>query len=783
MKNYPLYLVFLCALTGSFIGAYFLVNTLNILYLLALSLIILIILPIVTTRIMSMSIVITAIFLLNTKLERENFLKEQDTFCHRKAPFHARIISESNKIDGKSSLLIEINKKKVLLHLAQASSALPFKAGQEILFKKELQPFYKATSPADFDGQRYSLVHGIMCSAFIRDAALITVVGEHEPSLFSRISLEIKKRIKDSLVPHQASLLLALIFGDTTLFSSEQKDFYARIGAQHLLAVSGLQVSLLFFLCFFLFLPVFALILPSQHCHRAHALSASLSFILIWFFVFLANAPMSAVRAALMTSFLIIPLFIAKSIKVHDAYFASGIFILMIFPLAILDIGFLLSYAAVFGLITAHSQSKALLKSLKFRFLLMHHVFWLALASLAAFLATLPFLAVFFGSISPLSALANSVLLPFATLLQAPAIISGLVGAATKSVFLIKIAAYCALIIEILAEILSKELGFLVYFPLWPSWLLFFPLCGLFLLFLWILQARLSLAIFSSILIIIPIAYFLLSHENGLVMYSLPVGQGDATLIRMPSGHSILVDAGGPSFDSPDIDPAKTVILPLFKRLGIHKLDILLITHPDPDHIGGSFSLLNEIKVGEIWQSGFRPGHPLTHRLEKLALEKKIPIKRTRALFGSHSFGETKLELIAPITNNHSDYYEEEKANNNSIVIRISYKNIHILLPGDIELESEKRLIASKSQLKADLLKAPHHGSKTSSSEEFIAAVKPEAVIFSTGRNNRFSFPHKEVEERMKARGIKRYNTAYDGLITVHINDNGMKIKAFSDAL
>ncbi len=209
----------------------------------------------------------------------------------------------------------------------------------------------------------------------------------------------------------------------------------------------------------------------------------------------------------------------------------------------------------------------------------------------------------------------------------------------------------------------------------------------------------------------------------------------------------------------------------------MNKLDVLAITHPDADHILGSFAIMDNFKINEIWLSSKTIKNDNLEAFLKKALSKNIPIKSINNILGENKFGDTILEVLAP-----KEYDHKLSINNNSLVIKISFANKTLLWPGDIEDEAEEKLLLSQANIKADILKAPHHGSKTSSTKEFIEAVMPKIVIFSTGINNRFGFPHKEVLERYSKKQVKIFDTAQDGEIIIEISKENFSVNTFKQS-
>ena len=699
--------------------------------------------------------------------------------------FQGLITETSLRADGSKKLLVSIYNLKTpiraIITLYDSAAALKLSSGQEIIIKSRLSPMAKPLSPVYFDAYRYGLAHNIHARASINNSRDIFIANKLPAFSFGSLRQHIREKILNACTPHQSAILLALILGETSLFVEEQRDLYESLGAQHLLAVSGLQVTLIAALVFFLLLPFFALCIGPPHTHRSYILAALVTFVLLWFFVGLCQWPKSAVRAALMSTMMLMPIIFSRRLDLFDALFGSGLLCLIFDPLAGLDIGFLLSYSAVLGLLWAHSASVGLREKIASHTRLGAWFLALALSSCAAFLATLPVITFFFGTVSPLSALANLVLVPIASFMQIPAILFSALGILLSWPWLIKIAAFCACVIEIIAEPLAKFLGSSFYWPALSAWSLLFFCTGIFLFFIALLRPQIILFILSLLLILIMPVELFLKKPPTLQVRILPVGQGDASLFSFPSGHHMLIDAGGQVVGR--FDPGLSIVVPTLRRQGVKSLDILVITHPDPDHILGAFAVLENIQVKEIWHSGFRPDHPLSERFLALAGEKNIIIKNTHDILGSHFLGSTLIEVLAPNPAHNLPYEPELSANNNSLVLKITHENIALLWPGDIEAIGENLLIAKNNNLSAQILKAPHHGSKTSSTPNFISRVNPKFVIYSTGVLNKYNFPHEEVKTRYQNHGAKSYDTAVNGEITIKIGANNLAVSTFVPGL
>jgi competence protein ComEC len=249
------------------------------------------------------------------------------------------------------------------------------------------------------------------------------------------------------------------------------------------------------------------------------------------------------------------------------------------------------------------------------------------------------------------------------------------------------------------------------------------------------------------------------------------VGQGDSALVTMPDGATLLVDAGGNTMDSAR-RIGETVVSEYLWWRGLSEIDYVLATHADADHIDGLNDVLENFKV----RGAFIARRPLDD-------PEFAKFSQTLARTKTHSetieagdvirFGDVTVSVLWPPVGG------EKSTNNDSIVLRIQYGERSILLTGDIEQAAERSLLASQQQLHAEVIKVPHHGSKTSSTEGFVAATKPQLAIISVGRTSRFGHPHKEVVERWQSNGTTVLTTGNSGTITVTTDGHELTLKTF----
>jgi competence protein ComEC len=262
----------------------------------------------------------------------------------------------------------------------------------------------------------------------------------------------------------------------------------------------------------------------------------------------------------------------------------------------------------------------------------------------------------------------------------------------------------------------------------------------------------------------------------------LDVGQGDAALLDLPDGTAMLIDAGGNPQGGPD--PGERVLVPLLAARRREHIQTLVLTHPHPDHYGGLEAVLGKLRVTELWDSGQATRewqHSGTseraRELLQRAAERGARVLGPEQLCGrARTFGQAQVRVLSPCPSFDPGY----DPNDNSLVLHVSYAGRSILFAGDIEAYAEDRLVRSQ-QLRADVLKVAHHGSRTSSSEAFVRAVQPRIAVVSAGAANTFGHPHPEVMERLRRqvpqvidlgeRGGTIVDVAASGQLSVHTTE------------
>jgi competence protein ComEC len=281
------------------------------------------------------------------------------------------------------------------------------------------------------------------------------------------------------------------------------------------------------------------------------------------------------------------------------------------------------------------------------------------------------------------------------------------------------------------------------------------------------------------------------SAVSKLTVHFLDVGQGDSAFIIFPRGRTMLVDGGGELQLSPnrsvndDIDGAQfsegafsigeAVVSRFIWSLGRTRVDYLCATHADADHIGGLSAVARNFRVGELIIGHAPDNDPEFDFLARTVRRNRIPVSMVQAGERFDIDGVT-VEVMWPPPASGTPV---TSGNNDSVVLRLAYGPVSVLLTGDIEQAAEESLVASHADLRADILKVPHHGSKTSSSEAFINAVNPKYAVISVGERSRFGHPHASVVNRYVASGVRILQTGVSGTVTVEIDRDTYRVKTY----
>lgn len=537
-----------------------------------------------------------------------------------------------------------------------------------------------------------------------------------------------------------AGMIMGLTIGSRRLITAEQWKIMQGTGTNHLMAISGLHIGLVagfaFFIASFLWRCSHKLILLIPVPQMAAFCSLFTAFL----YSGLAGFSLPTQRAVLMIAIFLLGILLRKNVPPWQAWCFSLLTILVLNPFSSLSDSFWLSFGAV-AIIIYGVSGRIYPKSLWWKW---GRTQWVVTLGL------LPMTLLFFHQISWIGFIANLIAIPWVGFIVLPLSLLG----SLFLLFLPSIGHWVLKLAEISLECLWSMLSLLASLP-HVQWNFYFPNM-LFLLAvtigaLLLLAPRGIPGKWLGVFWIIPL--FLWKPSTPKVgeiwMTLLDVGQGLSTVIR--TQHHILLYDTGVRYDK-EFDMGQAVIIPFLRASGIKKIDQLVISHGDNDHIGGANSILKVIPIKKI----------STSVPERFPGNNVISCQKGQ----KWEWDGTVFEFLYPPPQ------LQNRGNNSSCVLRITHGQHRILLTGDIEKESERYLLQNHEKLKADILIVPHHGSRTSSTLEFVNAVKPLYALFTTGYKNRYHFPHAVVEDRYRKAGSILLDTSKVGSISFILKKN-----------
>ena len=590
------------------------------------------------------------------------------------------------------------------------------------------------TIPNTFNYKKYLKSKKIYYT-FKADA--LEIVGDNS-NFYYQFKHWLSKRIESI---DDTGYIKAFVLGSKSEIDEEVFKTYQNNGITHLFAISGMHISL--------FSSILLFLLKKIHLKDNQAYPIILLFLLGY--TFLVSFTASVVRA--FTLYLL--LYLNKRLKLGATttriFIYAIVLILLLNPFFILDIGFLYSSLTSFGLILFSDYLKTSNKVLA-----------LFKVSLIALLFSLPITINNFYEYNFLSILANIVIVPLVSTIIYPLSLITLILP-----FFHPILKFFLTILETISTILSSITWFKIILPKMPWFLI---ISYYFIIYLIFKAKKKRCVIF---LIILLLGYKLsFNFDNNFYVYYLDVGQGDSILLISPrSRKAILIDTGGKKSVSYNEFPTNEYhisnnIITFLKSINIGKINTLITTHGDYDHMGESLNIVNNFKVGNVI---LNCGSLNELEQNLITLLDKKHIKYSKCI--------NQLD-ISPIKLYFLNSGEYDNENDNSNVIYAKLNDYKFMFMGDAGVEKEEDILNKYNISVIDVLKIGHHGSKTSSSKEFITKIKPKYSIISVGKNNRYGHPNKEVLENLK--DSKIYRTDQDGSIMFKIKNNKLKIKTCS---
>ena len=650
--------------------------------------------------------------------------------------------------------------------------------GQVLLFSAKVHKIRNFGTPGTFDLENFWALRGIMtrasCSSPL-EVVFLKGSATKPPGFWQRFYIatsSLRRDVIETIFSHAPSreigaVAVALVTGSRAWLSKDLRQLFSASGLGHIFAVSGLHMAIVAALPFFL-LKFLARAIPWLLLRVDIAkISWALAVFSCGFYCLLAGLSPSSLRAFVMIASLALCMMLERKTRIESGLVVAAWLLLLASPFYLFDISFQLSFLLVFFLIHIGRAIEIKVPEIKRRPLVRFIV-----VSVLAFVVSSPLASFYFQRLNPWAVPLNIICIPALELLTLPALFAG-------TFFLFFYPDIGQVFFDLSFQAIDLMLLLTNYFT-GPFWLNHFviPPTPWELAMIMMILLVLPLSLFRkrwrplalSLFIVLVSAHFLTSylriHRSSLLLHVVDVGQGLCQVLELPGGGCMVVDTGG--FRNSDFDVGSRVVAPYLRRLGIEKIDILAISHPDTDHIGGAESILKQFQVGRIWLNTDENWH--NEHYKKFIYEvwkKGVPIRR---FSGSDKlYLENGLSIECIFQRNSSAF----SRNDRGLVIRLLFKGRGLLLPADIEKRRESLILAEGLNIGADVIVVPHHGARRSSSLPFLRRVSPRVAVCSCGYKNPFHHPARQVVERYRALGITFFRTDQAGTVDIKIAGDG----------
>ncbi len=618
-------------------------------------------------------------------------------------------------------------------------------------------------NPRGFDYRAYLAERGIDATLSLRSTALIRHAGARRPLHWSEhLVLPMRRLVRDAvrnnLRGERAGLLLGLLLGEKERIADDVRADFRKSGLAHVLVVSGMHVGII---ALIILNALYLLPLPRACCRV-------MTMVFLLFYALLTQLYPPVMRAVLVACIVLGGALVERDVDAYNALGWAALIIMILWPLRLLGLSFQLSFVATLAMVALHGP---LIRLLPDRWCsagapLGRFVMQPLCVSLAAQLATVPILALHFQEWAPIGLGLHLLVAP----LLAVALALGLVTVGVYAVDPLLSLAFNGANYWVLGALISlveqgaNGPGSLVDVPRPDiAFLVFFALLLILVPFMASHRAVRKMSLLALLVWLNIALWSYVLRDRTLEVFFLDVGQGDAAVVRMPNGRVLVVDGGQ---RSTHFDYGARVLRPFLSAHNIRHVDVVVASHPHSDHVGGLVALLESVSVGHYVDSGQVYDSWTARRLHALINERGIVYHRAAAGDRLQGLGDVEGLVLHPSISFVDAAGDTPRGvNNGSIVLKLRYGTVEILLTGDVERETDRALLAWGEHLQADVLKVAHHGSSTSSSLPFIRGVGPQWAIISVGTFNRFGHPADSVLRALCDAGAQVVRTDLHGAI------------------
>ena len=689
---------------------------------------------------------------------------------------HLLLYVDIHRVSQKRKTIACSGRVRLYIKLSQEWEDTFFRCPQEskIRFISTLKDPPDFNNPGCFNFPEFLKTEQVLYTTSINSPMALEIIPDNSLSP-ARAFSTLRSSLEETVFRHfsdadglneKGVFINALILGNRGYLDDETIKPLRRAGLMHITAISGFHIWIIGVLTFFLL----------RLCRLDHRWVIVATVLMMLFYWSVSGGRSSTTRAVIIAVVYLVSKLIARKTWLGNNLALAAFVILLFNPLDIFNPGFQLTFAAVISISICYQPIKKNLSLLKF----------LApplAASIAAQIGVLPLVAWHFNIVNLHSALSSLVIAPFA-------------AAAIFFSFLFLIAGqFIPIINSLLVHLMSLTYGvflevadfthsafqtslrlpsppillILIYYLMVAAWLLAeikvrekndYLSRGLYAAGLAALVAAVSMIIIN------PTAQ---PAEGKYVLHAIDVGQADSWFLQTPKGKGILIDGGGSPVG--DFDIGEHVVSPALWHLGFRRIEAILATHADADHMEGLLSVISNFQVGEIWLHLPREKPLLLKKLLLIAKKRNIPVNLVTEGVVKH-VDDVTIKFLSPPQ---EGFAGKHSANNNSTIARISFSQGSVLVTGDAELPAIKKVWRTHPlQLKSDVLLLPHHGSSDALFPPFISSVAPKVALVGVGRNNIFGFPHPLVKKELGRQNIPLLQTDKLGMISLEFRPDGI---------
>lgn len=631
--------------------------------------------------------------------------------------------------------------------------------GKRIRISGEISVPSKSRNPKLFDYQLYLKSNDIYTIATSAASGIKVMPAKIRviPNLLSRFKFGFIEKLSKHMDEQSVGLLVGVLFGDKNYMDQDIYDAFQKNGTAHILSVSGIHIAIIYGFLESLF-----------NKKNSKVKDVFIAAVLLMYAALSEFSPPVSRSVFMIIVYIASKLFFRRYDLTSSTSF-TALALMLQNPFVLFNTGFQLTYAAVFSIAAVQPfiENKIKIKNKASELIGPMIAVNAGLIPITAYIFNYFSWSSFFMNIPVI--ILSDIILPIGFFLMILSFLGGylFIFACLTEEFLIKS------MIWINKLTVNEGIGF-INIPS-PSVIVIFAYYLV--LFYFASELRITfkpknreklIAFVLGGLLILCIAVPNFKNEKDIIF--LDVGQGDCIHVRTPKGRNILIDGGGSK--DPKYDVGKRILLPYLYKNGAYKIDLAVISHFDTDHYQGIYSIMKEMKIDRM--ASFE-GNRITHK--KLMDEMKTYCSEIVFLKkGDRLDIEDGIWMKVLYPETEREYSANNIENEACLVLELFYKNKKILFTGDIDADAEKRIISEVSDLNADIVKVPHHGSKYSSSKEFISKVNPKAAIIQVGKNN-FGHPDPSVIERYKKEDIMIFRTDYDGAVMIDIENGKTSIE------